>query len=102
MKYERPSTEDTTGSASSLYGESNHEAEGSRDERTLYGEPCHEVESDRNEQTLYGEPQHESQDERRELPDVDLLFARMRAESVTGPTVLPPRLESQTANTTER
>ncbi|WP_137284084.1 hypothetical protein [Halorussus salinisoli] len=102
MKYEQPSTEDTTGSASSLYGGSSRGTDETRDERTLYGEPCHEVESERDEQTLYGEPQHEIPEERRELPDIELLFARIRTESTAGPTVLPPRSGTPPTSSTEQ
>lgn len=105
MSFQRPSTNDGMESVDSLYEESNddiHEAESRCDERVLYGEPCHEAESKCDEQTLYGEPQHETRDEDRELPDLELLFARMRAESAAGPTVLPPRSDTPTAKTTER
>ncbi|MFC4450539.1 hypothetical protein [Halorussus aquaticus] len=100
MKYEQPSTEDTTGSAGSLYGESESTEE--HDERALYGEPCHEISSDDDLQRLYGEPQHEIRDEPRDFPDVELLFVRLQVESAAGPTVLPPRSESSTVSPTEQ
>ncbi|WP_135823588.1 hypothetical protein [Halorussus ruber] len=100
MSFQQPSSDDRA-RADSLYGESSHDTRGPSDERVLYGEPCHETETSYDEQTLYGEPQHETRDEQRELPDLDLLFARMRAESAAGPAVLPPRSESSTAETTE-
>ncbi|UPV75713.1 hypothetical protein M0R89_06515 [Halorussus limi] len=99
MRYERPSTDDDTGSVDSLYGESSYETADTPDERKLYGEPCHETGSEYDEQTLYGEPQHETRDEDRELPDLDLLFARMRAEAPEGPTVLSGRSDSSPATT---
>lgn len=102
MRYERPSTDDDAGSVDSLYGESSSETESAPDERTLYGEPCHETGSECDEKTLYGEPQHEIPDENRELPDLDLLFARMRAEAPSGPTVLPTRSDSSPATPTEQ
>ncbi|WP_205427958.1 hypothetical protein [Halorussus sp. MSC15.2] len=101
MKYEQPSTEDTMGSAGSLYGEPESDEKCS-DERALYGEPCHEVSSDDDLKRLYGEPQHEIRDEPRDFPDVELLFVRLQVESAAGPTVLPPRSESSTASATER
>lgn len=100
MKFERPSAEDETERHDSLYGEANHATGSARDERAFYGEPHHEVESQRDEQTLYGEPQHET-GENLELPDIELLFARMRAESLSGPTVLTAR-DSSTVQTTEQ
>jgi hypothetical protein len=99
MRYERPSTDDDTGSVDSLYGESSHEIADGSDERTLYGEPCHETGSNYDEQTLYGEPQHETRDGDRELPDLDLLFARLRAEAPAGPIVLPNRSDSPRVTT---
>lgn len=102
MSFQRPSSDDGTESVDSLYGESSHDTRETSDERMLYGDPCHEAESKCDEQTLYGEPQHETRDENRELPDLELLFARMRADSAVGPTVLPPRSEPSTAETTER
>jgi hypothetical protein len=100
MSFQQPSNDDRA-RADSLYGESSHDTREASDERVLYGEPCHETETKYDEQTLYGEPQHETRDEERELPDLDLLFARMRVECITGPAVLPPRTESSTAETTE-
>ena len=103
MRYERPSTERREERAESLYGDSGPESDGGHDERELYGEPRHEVERDRDEQTLYGEPQHETRDDDRELPDLELLFVRMRTEA-SGPTVLPDRSRSepQATSATER
>jgi hypothetical protein len=101
MSFQRPSSDDGTKSVDSLYGESNHDTSKASDERVLYGEPCHETGSECDEQTLYGEPQHETRDEDRELPDLELLFARMRAESAVGPTVLPPRSGASSAEITE-
>ena len=100
MKFERPTAEDEASRGGSRYGEANHESEATGDERTLYGEPCHEMGSRYDEQTLYGEPQHETS-ENPELPDVELLFARMRVESVAGPTVLATR-DASAVQTTER
>ena len=101
MSFKRPSGEDETRGHDSLYGEPSHATESTRDERALYGEPRHEVESRRDdERVLYGEPQHETPEDP-ELPDVELLFARLRTESVPGPTVLTTR-EPSTARTTER
>ena len=102
MSFQRPSIDDGTESTHSLYGESSQGTREANDERTLYGDPCHEAESRHDEKTLYGKPQHETRDEDRELPDLELLFARMRAESVAGPTVLPPRSGPSTVETTER
>jgi hypothetical protein len=101
MSFQRPSSDDGTKGVDSLYGESSHGGHETDDERTLYGEPCHETESRYDEQTLYGEPQHETREEDRELPDLELLFARMRAESAVGPTVLPPRSGTSSAETTK-
>ena len=100
MKFERPSAEGEAGRDDSRYGEANHARKATGDERALYGEPCHETESRSHEQTLYGEPQHET-GENPELPDIELLLARMRVESVSGPTVLAAR-NSTTAGTTEQ
>jgi len=100
MSFQQPSSDDRA-RADSLYGESSHDTREASDERVLYGEPCHETATNYDEQTLYGEPQHEIRDEQRELPDLDLLFARMRAESAAGPAVLPPRAKSSAAETTE-
>lgn len=102
MSFQRPSINDGTESVDSRYEKSNYDIRESNDERVLYGEPCHEAESKYDEQMLYGEPQHETRDEDQDLPDLELLFARMRAESVAGPTVLPPRSKTSTAETTER
>lgn len=69
------------------------------DEKRLYGEPCHEVRSGRAEQRLYGEPQHETREGDSELPELELLFARMRADAGVDRTTLssaPP------AETTEQ
>jgi hypothetical protein len=100
MRHERLSAEDATDHRDSLYGESNHATGSTRDERELYGEPRHEIGSQDDEQTLYGEPQHETS-ETPDLPDLELLFARMRAESLAGATVLATRTSS-TATPTER
>ena len=100
MKFERPSAEDETERHGPRYGDANHATESTRDERRLYGEPCHEVESNDDEQTLYGEPQHETREDA-ELPDVDLLFARMRIESFAGPTVVTSG-ETSAVQPTER
>ncbi|NHN60675.1 MULTISPECIES: hypothetical protein [Halorussus] len=103
MRYEHPSTERRGERAESLYGDSESETDGVRDERVLYGEPRHEAERDRDEQTLYGEPQHETRDDDRELPDPELLFVRMRARAA-GPAVFPERSrpESPATSATER
>lgn len=103
MKYEQPSTADTTGSAGSPHAGPNRERDEERDdERTLYGEPVHEVDFDDDLKRLYGEPQHEIRDEPRDFPDVELLFVRLQVESAAGPTVLPPRSESSTVSPTEQ
>ncbi|WP_276299550.1 hypothetical protein [Halorussus lipolyticus] len=101
MSFQQPSSDDGRARVDSLYGESSNDTREASDERTLYGEPCHETGSEYDEQTLYGKPQHETRDDERELPDLELLFARMRAESAAGPAVLPPRAESTSAETTE-
>src|SRR6056297_2021448 len=99
MRYERPSTDDDAGSVDSP-SESSYETADTLDERRLYGEPCHEVTSEHDEQMLYGEPQHETPSEDRELPDLELLFARIRADGPARPTVLPDRPDIRTATTT--
>ncbi|WP_128476964.1 hypothetical protein [Halorussus pelagicus] len=101
MRYERPSTDDDAGSVDSL-SESSYGTADTLDERRFYGEPSHEVTTGCDEQTLYGEPQHETLGEDRELPDLELLFARIRAEGPAGPTVLPDRPDIPTATTTEQ
>lgn len=67
----------------SQFHESERTARRTRDERELYGTACHEVDENCDERALYGEPQHETC----EIPNLELLFVRMRAESATGPTV---------------
>ena len=95
-------------SSSSEYGEDHadsHYGDAGRDERTeqcLYGEPCHEMGSGRDEQTLYGEPQHETREESNELPDLELLFARMRVDSGTSPTTASGRSSASRMETTEQ
>lgn len=84
-----------------MYGESDDRTRTPRDERALYGEPCHEDGPSCDEQTLYGEPQHET-NEVRELPDLELLFARMRVETTAGPTVASLPGDPPTAETTEQ
>lgn len=98
MRFQDASHERTEDDA--LFGDEREDRE-VHDERKLYGEPCHEVESDRDEQTLYGEPQHETPEESRELPDLELLFVRLRAESPTGPTVYPTQSGNSQLETTE-
>lgn len=75
---------------------------GTRDEQCLYGEPCHEVRSGDDEQHLYGEPQHETREDERELPDLELLFARMRAESGSRPASPTKRSSASQAEPTEQ
>ena len=99
MRFQDPSRERTDDDA--LFGDEREDRE-VHDERKLYGEPCHEVESDRDEQTLYGEPQHETPEESRELPDLELLFARLRAECTTGPIVSPGQSGNTQMETTEQ
>ena len=101
MSFQRSSTDGGTKGVDSLYEESSHDGHEADDERTLYGEPCHETVSGCDEQALYGEPQHETHDEDRELPDLELLFAQMRAESGVDSTVLSPRSEASPVETTE-
>lgn len=100
MKSEGPSAESETERRDSLYGDAKHATGQTWDEQQLYGEPCHEVESNDHEQTLYGEPQHETR-ENPELPDIELLFARMQVESFARPTVLTAR-ETSAVQTTEQ
>lgn len=76
-----------------------HKGDRPYDERRLYGEPCHEDESGCDEKQLYGEPQHEIREENEEIPDIELLFARLRAESTTDPVVLSSRSESKLEST---
>lgn len=84
----------------SWYGESEHTTRRPHDERTLYGKPCHETDGGCNERALYGKPQHEPS-EPPNLPDIELLFVRMRAEAMSDPvtfesaTTLPIRLTEQ-------
>lgn len=96
MRYEGPSIDDTTARHDARGGESAENR--TRDERKLYGDPCHEVATGRDEQTLYGEPQHET---RQNDEDPDLLFARLRTESLAGPGASTSR-DSPTASATER
>lgn len=102
MRYQRPSRERGEKRTDSLGGDAERESREVEDERTLYGEPCHEVRPERDEQTLYGEPQHETSEESRELPDLDLLLARLRAESTTGPTAYPTQSGNSQLKTTEQ
>lgn len=99
MRYERPTSR--RGDSGSPYGESDPEVREASDEQRLYGEPCHEQAPDRNEQTLYGEPQHETR-EARELPDLELLFVRMQAQSATGPAVRRSQQEGPQTKPTEQ
>lgn len=98
MRHQQPSTEAGTGT-DSLYGESDDRTRALDDERALYGEPCHEDGAGCDEQTLYGEPQHETGTDAEEVPDLDLLFVRMRAEPITGPTAVFQQDDSPAATT---
>lgn len=98
MRYQRSSSAVGDG-ADSRHGDADR---GTRDEQCLYGEPCHEVQSNRDEQTLYGDPQHETREDSSDLPDLELLFARMRVESGTGPTAVTGRSAASQAETTEQ
>ncbi|WP_135827325.1 hypothetical protein [Halorussus halobius] len=82
------STDTATPRSDSPRTDSTDAIERPRDERELYGQPCHEVDPDCDERALYGDPQHEPAD-RSDVPDVELLFVRLRAASVTRPAETP-------------
>jgi hypothetical protein len=102
MRFQDPSRKRGEERTGSLYGEPERENQRVHDEQRLYGEPCHEVRSDRDEQALYGEPQHETPEESSDLPDLELLFARLRAEPATGPTVFADRSGTSQLKSTEQ
>lgn len=95
VTYGESTIEATAGRGTRDYPDERGKARDPHDERKLYGEPRHEIGSTRSEKHLYGEPQHETR-EGSDLPDVELLFARLELESLPGPTVLPAGSESRT------
>ncbi|PSQ50212.1 hypothetical protein BRD15_02150 [Halobacteriales archaeon SW_6_65_15] len=99
MRHQRPSNEYGKDGTDSRYDDAGRS---SHDEQCLYGEPCHEVQTGRDEQRLYGEPQHETREDSSELPDLELLFVRMRAESGVQPASLSDRSSVSRAETTEQ
>jgi hypothetical protein len=97
MRYRGPSSESSSDEGDSHDDDSDRSK---RVEECLYGDPCHEVQSSRDEQRLYGEPQHETR--KRDLPDLEVRFARFRVASRTGPASRSGRSTASPAETTEQ
>ena len=99
MSHQRPATRADTGTVRSIDGDRDDGGRAATDEQQLYGTPCHEDGAGCDEQTLYGEPQHETDLD--ELPDVELLLARLESEAGPGSPV-DPRGDRTSTATTER